>query len=288
MYPFKKILVPVDFSKRCEAIVPAVRAMAAKHGATITLFHALDMPPAGYAEWYSFAAMVDVRSINEHSKRALQRYAERLFGDAPGVEVYVMEGAPVEALAEFLKDHPMDLIMIPSHGHGKFRNLLLGSVTSGILHDLDLPVWTSAHAIEDPPDAADIRSVVCAIDLEPKSADVLAMAKSVCADYGAILRVIHSEPAVEELSHSDSALRFRRFLEFRAREDYAPIAAAVGVEATVEVVEGPVGESIAAAASKHKADLLVIGRGVVQGTFGRLRTHSNDIIRRSPCPVLSI
>jgi hypothetical protein len=37
-----------------------------------------------------------------------------------------------------------------------------------------------------------------------------------------------------------------------------------------------------------KSDLLVIGRGVMHETFGRLRTQSYDIIRQSPCPVLSL
>ena len=88
--------------------------------------------------------------------------------------------------------------------------------------------------------------------------------------------------------HSDSAERFRRFLEFRAREDYAPLARSAGVDTPIVVVEGAVGESIAAAAKKNEADLLIIGRGSVRGTLGRLRTHANDIIRRSPCPVLSV
>jgi hypothetical protein len=42
-----------------------------------------------------------------------------------------------------------------------------------------------------------------------------------------------------------------------------------------------------AALDRH-ADLVVIGRGVMHSTFGRLRTQSYDIIRQSPCPVLSL
>ncbi len=288
MYPFHKIVFPVDFSKRCEAVVPAVKSLAAKHGSAITLFHALDMPPTGYAEWYAYAALVDVKSIQEHSRGSLERFAHRLFAGVPNVEIAVEEGTPVDALAAYLKDHPADLVMMASHGHSKFRSLLLGSVTSGILHDLDLPIWTAAHALEDPPHTDAMRNIVCAVDLEAKNVEVLRMAKSIADDYGATLQVVHSEPAVEELSHSDSAARFRRFLEFRAREDYAPLAAEAGVSEPVLVVEGPVGDSIAAVARNSNAELVVIGRGVVQGTLGRLRTHVNEIIRCSPCPVLSI
>lgn len=287
MYPFSRIVFPVDFSKRCEAVVPAVRAMAAKHNSGLVLFHALDMPPGGYAEWYSFAAVVDLPAIREHTVRSLDRFAERLFQDVP-VETVISDGRPVDALAEFVKERPDDLIMLPSHGHGKFRSMLLGSVTTGVLHEVANPVWTAAHALEEPPPPSDYRNIVCAIDMERNSLKALDMANRIAKDYGANLRVIHSEPAVEDLVHSDSAMRFRRFLEFRAREDYEPLAAEAGVTAAIEVVEGPVGESIASACKSRDADLLVIGRGVVHGTFGNLRTHITDIIRRAPCPVITV
>lgn len=45
---------------------------------------------------------------------------------------------------------------------------------------------------------------------------------------------------------------------------------------------------IMGAVAKHKADLLVIGRGVIQGPLGRLRTNAHEIIRRSRCAVLSV
>jgi hypothetical protein len=42
------------------------------------------------------------------------------------------------------------------------------------------------------------------------------------------------------------------------------------------------------AAEHHEADLVIIGRGKLLSTFGRLRTHAYAIIRDSPCPVLSL
>ncbi len=287
MYPFARILFPVDFSKRCESIVPAVRAMAAKHGSAITLFHALDMPPGGYAEWYSFAAMVDLGAIRDHTRRSLDRFAERCF---PGemIETVLSDGRPVDALVDYMHDNTVDLLMLPSHGRGKFRSMLLGSVTSGLLHDVSIPVWTATHTIEEPIKNLEYRNVLCAVDLEKHSVPALELAKHIADDYGATLQVIHSEPSVEDLVHSDSAIRFREFLAYRARESYAPIAKAAGVETPVEVIEGAIGESIAAAAMRYDADLLVIGRGVVKGTFGRMRTHVTDIIKHSPCPVLTV
>jgi nucleotide-binding universal stress UspA family protein len=41
-------------------------------------------------------------------------------------------------------------------------------------------------------------------------------------------------------------------------------------------------------ALQHGADLILIGRGTLHGTLGRLRTHAYGIIRHAPCPVLSV
>ena len=35
-------------------------------------------------------------------------------------------------------------------------------------------------------------------------------------------------------------------------------------------------------------DLILIGRGMLHETMGRLRTHAYGIIRHAPCPVLSV
>ena len=54
------------------------------------------------------------------------------------------------------------------------------------------------------------------------------------------------------------------------------------------MVAGPVGQVVRKVALEYDSDLLVIGRGVMHQTFGRLRTESYGIIRESPCPVLSL
>jgi hypothetical protein len=42
------------------------------------------------------------------------------------------------------------------------------------------------------------------------------------------------------------------------------------------------------AALGHSADIVVIGRGVIQKPLGRLRTGAYEIIREAPCPVISV
>lgn len=51
---------------------------------------------------------------------------------------------------------------------------------------------------------------------------------------------------------------------------------------------GEVATVIREAAEENRADLVIIGRGVMQETFGRMRTNVYAIVREAPCPVISV
>ena len=65
---------------------------------------------------------------------------------------------------KWAKANQIDLIMMPTHGYGRFRALLLGSVTAKVLHDADCPVWTAVHREEvmaHPPETASEAPIPC-------------------------------------------------------------------------------------------------------------------------------
>jgi nucleotide-binding universal stress UspA family protein len=61
-----------------------------------------------------------------------------------------------------------------------------------------------------------------------------------------------------------------------------------GTNFTLCIEAGKTSAVVAAAAEHHKADLILIGRGVLPHFGGRLRTNVYSIIRDAPCPVLSV
>jgi nucleotide-binding universal stress UspA family protein len=56
----------------------------------------------------------------------------------------------------------------------------------------------------------------------------------------------------------------------------------------LRVALGEIVDTITKEAREQGADLVVLGRGAIHETLGRLRTHAHGIIQRSPCPVLSV
>lgn len=277
---FENILFPVDFSHRSEALIPFVAATASRFQTKLTLVHVLEMPRT--EEEPPFA------DLAEEFSRKLRAFGADAFAGR-FVHHALRTGRPAKEIVRHIEEASIDLVLMPTHGFTRFRQLLLGSVTASVLHNAACPVWTTAHSEEPGSVHADVRSVVCAIDMSASSTDVLAKAKEVATAYGAALRVVHSVPAVDPRFFSEVAAHAHRFLVTSAQRAYPPIAAAAGVSEGLEVLEGQgLAASIAAKCKESGADLLVIGRGHVKGVLGRLRTNSHDLIRLSPCPVLSL
>ncbi|MBM3795012.1 MAG: universal stress protein [Acidobacteria bacterium] len=276
MQRFENILFPIDFSDYCRAVAPAAAELAKRFHAGVTLFHALDMPSGAYLDWQAFLTMVEVPAIHRHAMGQLDHFLAR---EMAGVNTHYLlsDGAAAASIVECARTQGMDLIAMPTRGLGKFRALLLGSVTERVLHDSACPVWTEARREDDTtPPASDYRSILCSIDLLPSSVNVLRWAQRFALEYGAALRVVHAT--------EDDWPEVRRFHQ----ETHGKLAKQTNVEAPFEVLGGPVAGALEEAAQRQRADLLVIGRGHSQGHFGRLRTHAHQLIRQSVCPVLSV
>ena len=50
-----------------------------------------------------------------------------------------MPGEPAREIVDFAAANQVDLVMMPTHGYGPFRQLLLGSVAAKVLHDAHVP-----------------------------------------------------------------------------------------------------------------------------------------------------
>jgi nucleotide-binding universal stress UspA family protein len=188
----------------------------------------------------------------------------------------VLEGDPSGSIVDFAHKEHCDLIVMPTRGYGPFRRFILGSNTAKVLHDADCPVWTGVH-LEDTPAALSIpiRSVLCAVDLGPQSCKALTWAAGLARGFGARLTLLHAMPCGPDIQHA-------------AGEELRMLQGEAGAEADVVQETGEPAQVICDAATRVRADVLVIGRGSAAGVFGRLRTNAYSIIRQSPCPVVSV
>ena len=284
----RHILFPVDFSERTCGAAPFVEKMAKRFGARVTLLSLA--PPLWYAAMGDVGTPVYV-DLDELRNDLQTRLDETLVKEFEGLPVdrIAEVGDPAIEITKFAAEQGVDLIMMPTHGYGPFRSLLLGSVTAKVLHDTHVPVWTGVHMEGSPGlEHAEPRKITCAVDGGPQTMAVMKWADDFARGAGASLRIVSVVPAIEGWP----ARQLDREMEATAikdtRERIEKLEHEAGIDAPVCVAGGGIAAAVSEEAGRHAADLVVIGRGQSQETFGRLRTHAYAIIREAPCPVISV
>jgi len=281
MFSLAKILVPIDFSERCLGATRYVIPLVEHFQSELTLLHVFS-PIEGFT--------LEVRTVNEARREKAQKALDDFLCAALNhlnTRRLLREGDPAEIIVDQARRDRSDMIMMPTHGYGPFRRLLLGSVTAKVLHDAVCPVWTGVHLAEGPPvEWLTPKQVVCALDLGPASGAVLRWAHGRAAAFHSDLIILHAEPRLDSPGEEYFAHEWRRHLLTQAAEADAQLQTREGTNAQVILEPGDVADAAARVVRKLSADLLVIGRG--DSPDARLGTHAYDIIRKSPCPVVSI
>ena len=286
---FHHIVYPIDFSARCLSVRPFVAAMARRMEARITLMHSIPMPRG----WFggvegAYPPHFDLTTLEKDAEARLSQVRfDPPFEDLD-VKWVVQTGEPALAVTELADATETSLIMIPTHGYGKFRNLLLGSVTSKVLHDAKSAVWTDAHVETRGLDLpVETKRILCAIALDKHDEPLIRHALDMAGNDTSCVRLVHAVPVEEMRPQKYFSLEFDRFLMDTAKERVADLQHNMGIELQACIRGGPIASVVHQTALLHRSDLVVIGRGVVHESLGRLRTSAFAIIREAPCPVIS-
>jgi len=279
----KSILFPVDFCDRCRATAPAVADFAASLKLPVKLLHSIDF---GQSDLDATALSAEFDTIRCHFENKLRQFA---LPQLPHALRETAMGPAAASILHWAQNMESPLIMMPTRGRTRFRRLLLGSVTAAVLHDAPGPVWTSAHAPEHNPKGVPGRGVLCAIELGPRTRRVMETAREFAVHFAVPCSFVHSVPAVDPQFHSAPAARAHRLARELAKEAFLKLSAKTGLKADLEIREElTLTAGILQSLREHSCDLLVIGRGSTKGPLGRLRSSAYDLIRQSPCPVLSL
>jgi nucleotide-binding universal stress UspA family protein len=288
MRAFQKILFPVDMSDSCTATAPFVEAMARKYNAEVTLLHVLEMPSGLIPDWYGGAVpVIDTTAIWQAETEAAQSYLTDKF---QGIKIHrvVVQGDAARSIDDYARENGTDLIMMPTHGYGLFRTLLLGSVTAKVLHDSPCPVWTGVHVEDTPAVSPEFATIMCGVDRTEDSVATMRFACRLAHDNNAKLFLVHAIPGAEIAPDKYFDTDLRQYLEQDARKTIAHLQEVAGLAAPLCLGAGEVSHVVRDSALGHSADLVVIGRGKSTRTLGRLRSNVYSIIRDAPCPVISV
>lgn len=131
----KTIIALVNFSDLTPIIVKQTQKLAQAFQSHVILLHGLMSPPT-----VADPSSIPPTSNAEHTKETIEADFDKLGQLAKpltenGIKVSMLElpDPSAEHIAQIAKRHEADLIIVGSHHHSAFYNLLVGSVTSDIL-----------------------------------------------------------------------------------------------------------------------------------------------------------
>jgi nucleotide-binding universal stress UspA family protein len=136
----KTILAPVDFSKVSESVVKEAATLARAFDGRIVLLTVVQPPVivteyAGVLDWTQIAIAGE-----RNAARQLEAFESKLKNQFIKTESVQVTGAPVAMIIDQAEKNEADYIVMGSHGHTAFYDLLVGSTTHGVLTRAKCPV----------------------------------------------------------------------------------------------------------------------------------------------------
>ena len=139
-FPYRKVLVPMDFSDDSRRACEHGLAIARASGAEVALLTVIE-------ETFPYPELFAWDHPNEEfykamRERALSHMQELVQGVGSGltVERIVVRGKPRREIVAVAADWGADLIVLARHGSGNLRNTFMGSTSESVLRHAPCPV----------------------------------------------------------------------------------------------------------------------------------------------------
>lgn len=156
----KRMLLPLDCSRRAECILPAAIALAHSHDAELILAHVVPEPEMPRRMGPSREDRELAHDVVERNRREATRYLHeiqnRLAGDSSRIQVRLCVGSNrAQTLRELAEREEIDLVILAAHGNTGDAHQRYGSLAAEFLHKGYGPVIILQDLIclDDPADA---------------------------------------------------------------------------------------------------------------------------------------
>lgn len=137
----KAILIPMDFSDVSNAVIDTTLKLGKAFQSSITLLHVAEPEPdlIGYEPGPPIAREELAQRFHA-AHRKLEDYKKPFEEAGLKVQALLVQGFPVKKILSQAAKIDASMIVVGSHGHGAIYNLLVGSVTEGLLKKSRIPV----------------------------------------------------------------------------------------------------------------------------------------------------
>lgn len=153
----KTILVSIDFSAVSKRVVAAAEELARGLGGRLVVLHVVQPPVLTDSDFGTQLTAEYAAEATEAAEKQLARLRQQLEKGGLAVEVRDTTGYPGQCILDAADDVGADFIVLGSHGHGAFYDLIVGSTASRVLKRARCPVLIVPPAPESAPKKARAR-----------------------------------------------------------------------------------------------------------------------------------
>ena len=281
----RNVLIATDFSRCSSAAFHLGLQLSKAYNATAYIVFVLPNDPYLLAGPEAYVAARDAarRDLEE-----LENEVRRTYGELPydNYRLFLLDGEIADAILNFARQKEIDLIILGTHGRRPLPKVLLGSVAERVFRHSPVPVLTLGPAVCRAAATGEPQSILVAADFTPASLRAVRFAAGLAHEHKSNLTLVHVlDP--KQLEHVPDRAAIERGVETRLMEMLG--RENEGLNCTVGIEVGRITEKILDLAREEAADLLVMGVRRSSGVLDRLAIpHAYEIVRESPCPVLTL
>src|SRR5579875_905298 len=253
-----QIVMATDLSDT-ETLLPLAIAQAKANRAHLTLVYALPMNQTML--WTSEAAtpVQDVLNVEEFAEQTLAELVQKARIEGVACDSITRHGV---SAAEVIRDEIYRLgaerLIVGTHGRGRVRQLILGSVAKSLLRSVAIPIFAAGPRVKTPRLIAEPKRILFAVALKDREQDYADAdaARKMAENMEAELILVHViEAGAEERGHLVADIE-----EAKVRLDaLIPDKTTMTVDLRTHVACGEVVEEILESASRLKADWILMG-----------------------------
>jgi nucleotide-binding universal stress UspA family protein len=278
---FEHILVPTDFSEISQRALEYAKAIAKIGNSELLLVHVnppidLIAPPE--------AAWVDLAKVQSLQQEQLEQCGAALRSEGFRAQAISVTGPIYDELLSTVNQYKADLIVLGAHRKTGLERLLVGSDAEAVMRHALCPVLSVGPAVPNVGgETWRIREVICATNLAPRSAKVVAYAHRLAALYEAELVLFH----VKSSNEQEDDIDWVSFEE--AFHHYVPQDLGSRSWLRTRLASASPATSIVDLAKQRGSDLIVMGvheASSMATHFGR--GTAAKVLSESSCPVMTI
>ncbi|MGD8520689.1 MAG: universal stress protein [Desulfobacterales bacterium] len=294
---FNRIICATDFSDFSNRTVNYGIALARDFEAKLYVCHIIDLSSVAI---YGEFQLDPVGLQNRIMKDARDQLEELIGQQHKEWEPLITVGHTADEIARIVEEKNIDLVITATRGRSGLKRLILGSVTERLMRTLRCPLLV-VHSPDkefistDDPEV-NINRILVGCDFSPDSSLAFEYGLSLAQEFESELHLAHviESAAYQELQKTDTPIETEIQQEIHDRlihklQELVPEEARNWCKPQTSLIEGRPYEELVKYAEKHDIGMIVLGArglGLVKSLL--LGSTTDRVIRRAPCPVLSV